>query len=127
MAHEHQNVVAEILSRPDVMIAADDTDFSKKTNNGDEVVGQNRRNFWKTDKRRVEKLEYVGVYGRGLVDFDRYMPEIWFYDAHTDSQAGKIIKRESSRRLFREAASRPRSRGRKCPSKSNRKLKSGYT
>ena len=82
MLEAYRNAFADEISEPRGMLAVDVRHFPKAGNAFVGVDRQYRGAGGKLENAQAAVfLSYVGLKGRGLVDFDLYMPEKWFRDS----------------------------------------------
>jgi SRSO17 transposase len=83
MLGAYQKDAGKILFHPEGMITGDGCDFPKKGKNSVGVQRQYCGTRGKTDNCQASVMAgYAGPLGYALLDYELYMPEAWFDDAH---------------------------------------------
>ena len=79
----YQQQLSEAIAAPDAMINTDETDFVKKGHDSVGVARQYCGRLGKTENCQAGVfVGYASDKGYGLVDYQLYMPEIWFNEDH---------------------------------------------
>ena len=113
MRVEYRRDTSERIAHEDGMITLDDTGFPKKGSNSVGVARQYCGCIGKVDNCQVGVMAgYVSPHGYALIDYELYMPEKWFDDAHAGLQkkCGMpkdlkfMTKNEIASDMIREAA-----------------------
>jgi SRSO17 transposase len=85
MKAEYQDNSSAVLSSSGAMITIDGCDMAKK---GKETVGVVRQYCGETGKidncQSTVMVGYAGSHGYGLLDYELYMPKIWFSQEYSD-------------------------------------------
>jgi SRSO17 transposase len=92
MRGEYRREAGERLFEPDGMITGDGCDFPKKGKNSVGVQRQYCGRLGKTDNCQASVMVgYAGAKGYGLLDYELYMPEAWFDDAHAKLRKQNLV------------------------------------
>ena len=85
MLEAYRKETGELLFHPEGMITGDGCDFPKKGKHSVGVQRQYCGRLGKTDNCQASVMVgYAGPNGYGLLDYELYMPELWFDADHTD-------------------------------------------
>jgi len=92
MLGEYQQETGEILFEPEGMVTGDGSDFQKKGNNSVGVHRQYCGRLGKIDNCQASVMVgYAGSNGYGLLDYELYMPEVWFDENHTELRKQNLV------------------------------------
>ena len=83
MKDEYRQDLSGVLASEEGMITVDESGLPKKGNNSVGVARQYCGRTGKVDNCQVGVFAgYAGQHGYGLIDYDLYMPEVWFKGSH---------------------------------------------
>jgi SRSO17 transposase len=92
MLGEYQREIGGLLFESEGMITGDGCDFPKKGNNSVGVRRQYCGPLGKTDNCQASVMVgYAGSHGFGLLDYELYMPEVWFDDDHAELRKQNLV------------------------------------
>jgi SRSO17 transposase len=85
MLEAYQKEAGKLLYHPEGMITGDECGFPKKGKHSAGVQRQYCGRLGKTDNCQASVMAgYAGPLGYALLDYELYMPDSWFDDAHAD-------------------------------------------
>jgi SRSO17 transposase len=120
MLAEYQRETGAHLFEPEGMITGDGCDFPKKGKNSVGVKRQYCGRLGKTDNCQASAMVgYAGVKGYGILDYELYMPDIWFDDDHKKLREQNLVprrlgfktKNQMMSEMIRKAAQSPQFQG----------------
>jgi len=92
MLSEYQQETGELFFEPEGMITGDGCDYPKKGKNSVGVQRQYCGRLGKTDNCQASVMVgYAGSKGYGLLDYELYMPEVWFDDNHAKLRKQNMV------------------------------------